>query len=504
MNVSMLKCVRKDDHIVKEPVSLSCGCGHYICKDCIPDIGSINCKICRNEIQLYDPKETEIASAKEIIKSSLNELFEDLEKHATDEIRKVKRLLEEREPMIDAKIKYIEEEIEIRILSMKDNLDKLFEKFKDDLAQIKIIELKNDAKTETNDFEIHLNELRDYIKNNQSKTEEKFYEYQENLKDMNKLVQRLEDQFYNCNLDLNLSEDQIDKSLVGEISFEISAKLKFNKIKETILNGKFENIPLEGNRIMNQNTHPYGISVVGLPNGNLVYSSCNTLKLVDANFKIIKSIDVGGEGSLALNRRNQVYFSCYGQKCILLLDLNLNRLKKVSRTNIENTEYLFELPNGLCCYEDCLYVCDLCNRRIQIFTLDLNYEDTIFFERYHPRGIQISDSTIGVSCEEAILFYDLKTRALKHEYTFSSYEMSYIDSIFFAFGMKNPAKIYSFDSNGTLIEEIKLPCNLRKYVSDEEFDETAPGYTGTRGSLVKHKDNLYMAGYFEGKLLKFS
>ena len=48
--------------------------------------------------------------------------------------------------MIDAQIKYIEEEIEIRILSMKDNLDKLFEKFKDDLvqikSQIKIIELK--------------------------------------------------------------------------------------------------------------------------------------------------------------------------------------------------------------------------------------------------------------------------------------------------------------------------------------------------------------------------
>jgi hypothetical protein len=39
--------------------------------------------------------------------------------------------------MMDVKIKYIEEEIEIRILSMKDNLDKLFEKFKEDLVQIK-------------------------------------------------------------------------------------------------------------------------------------------------------------------------------------------------------------------------------------------------------------------------------------------------------------------------------------------------------------------------------
>jgi hypothetical protein len=86
----MLKCVRKDDHIVKEPVSLSCGCGLYICNDCIPDSPEINCKICRKEIELHDPKETETADAKEIIKSSLNELFKDLEKHATDGISKVK------------------------------------------------------------------------------------------------------------------------------------------------------------------------------------------------------------------------------------------------------------------------------------------------------------------------------------------------------------------------------------------------------------------------------
>jgi hypothetical protein len=88
MNVSMLKCVQTNDHIVKRPVILSCGCGHFICKDCLPDKGIINCKACKNEINLSDPEES--ATAKEIIKSSLNELFEDLEKHATDELSKIK------------------------------------------------------------------------------------------------------------------------------------------------------------------------------------------------------------------------------------------------------------------------------------------------------------------------------------------------------------------------------------------------------------------------------
>ena len=46
-------------------------------------------------------------------------------------------LLENKESTIDAHIKYIEEEIEIRIESIKINLDELFEKFKTDLVGIK-------------------------------------------------------------------------------------------------------------------------------------------------------------------------------------------------------------------------------------------------------------------------------------------------------------------------------------------------------------------------------
>jgi hypothetical protein len=46
-------------------------------------------------------------------------------------------LFDERESTIDTHIKFIEDEIEIRIESIKDNLDKIFEKFKADLVEIK-------------------------------------------------------------------------------------------------------------------------------------------------------------------------------------------------------------------------------------------------------------------------------------------------------------------------------------------------------------------------------
>jgi acetate kinase len=95
---------------------------------------------------------------KETIKSCLSGLFDYLEKWTTDAINSFKSSinlnmfkrfwnnfctkgienpLENRESTIDIHIKYIQEEIKIRIQSIKENLDELFEKFKDDLVEIK-------------------------------------------------------------------------------------------------------------------------------------------------------------------------------------------------------------------------------------------------------------------------------------------------------------------------------------------------------------------------------
>ena len=87
--LSDLKCGIKNDHVAKEPIILSCG--HFICKNCVPDHAKIICKICSFETIKSELKfDIESDHIKNRIKMSLSGLFDDLEKHATNKINKFK------------------------------------------------------------------------------------------------------------------------------------------------------------------------------------------------------------------------------------------------------------------------------------------------------------------------------------------------------------------------------------------------------------------------------
>lgn len=471
-----LQCGLTNDHIVEQPIGLLCG--HYICENCVPDQSKIKCKICSGETEKYNLKTNkESCHLKEIIESCLSKLFDFLEQRTTDGINSFRSILENKEYSIDSQIKYIAEEIEIRIQSVKDNLDELFEKFKVDLVRIKkeIIEVQNEALNEIIDpkeLENNFNQLRDYIKNNQSKTQEKFYQYQENLKNLNKLILCFQDPFYNSKVDLKLSEDQVDKKLIGEILFEKSAKSRFLKMKKTLLKGIYESIEVASG----------GKSLISLPNGNLVFGTQTSLMILDENFKIMKSVALESIECCALNHRNEIYVSGGHDKVINLLDLNLKKVK-VFRT---------EASDGLCCNGDFLYTCDQYNKRIEIQTLDFDYVSTIRLDDW-PYTIQTSETTIAVSCSFAILFYDMKTRNFKYKYKYSTYLnniMNYIDSIFCS---SNFGTLIFFDSDGNFIEKMMI----NKDVKEKNLGSPCCGF------LCRFKDNLYMTNWNSCKILKF-
>ena len=276
---------------------------------------------------------------------------------------------------------------------------------------------------------------------------------------------------------MNLSKDHVDKKLIGEI---VLGGLTAYKMKRVLLNGKIETIQLP----------PYGVSLIALPNGNLVYGTYQKVFILNENFQEIKSVETDGWSFCGLNHRNEIYVSDHSKHCIILFDLNLNQLKQFGSEGSENNK--LNCPFGLCCHGDYLYVCDGDNKRIQILTLDFEYVKTIQLDGFLPRRVQISNTTIGVSCDQATLFYDLGSIALKHEhYTACTYTIDYIDSIFYALNVRQK-KMYFFDSDGNFLEEKAFH---EKLILKE---------TALSGSMCKYKDQLYLIDYdFKGELFKF-
>ena len=117
----------------------------------------------------------------------------------------------------------------------------------------------------------------------------------------------------------------------------------------------------------------YGLSLIALPNGNLVYGTYLKVFLLNENFLEIKSVETGRYSCCALNHRNEIYVS--SGHCIILFNSNLNQLKQFGSQGTGNNR--LNNPHGLCCHGDYLYICDYGNMRIQILTLDFDYVKTI-------------------------------------------------------------------------------------------------------------------------------
>ena len=253
-----------------------------------------------------------------------------------------------------------------------------------------------------------------------------------------------------------------------------------------LLNGNFETIPIEG--------HPN--LLISLPNINFVCGTSRSVILFNEKLQTIKEVSTGlGTTYCALSRRNEIYVSVPQKHCIILFDLNLNQLKQFGSQGARNNQ--LNWPLGLCCHSDFLYICDSDNHRIQILTLDFDYVNTINIDYGRPNKIQISKTTIGVSMQTGILFFDLKSRTLKSR-TFETYyetcNLNYIDSTFYVSTINMlDEKFHFFDSNGKFIEDMEINKKLRKHIT-----------SWGSGSLCRNKDDLYMTDHDGKVLLKFS
>lgn len=133
----------KNRHFVEHPITMSCG--HTICKKCIPNDNNqqqLKCLICNelNEHNLNTSKES--TAVKTLMRVFLNDLFYLIEDKFNTSIRQLKESKTSFEEALNFRIKFIKDEIEVRIESIKMELDKIYDEIINELMYHKDVLLK--------------------------------------------------------------------------------------------------------------------------------------------------------------------------------------------------------------------------------------------------------------------------------------------------------------------------------------------------------------------------
>ena len=254
-------------------------------------------------------------------------------------------------------------------------------------------------------------------------------------------------------------------------------------IKKTIKKGVFETISI--------GVDPYEIK--RLSNGHFISSNLGSVTLFDESFKQLKEIDIKGSASgCAIHNDKNIFITHYSKHCIYLMNNELNIIKTFGSEGDGMNQFYY--PFTIICQNEYLFVSDHGNKRIQILTLDLQYHYTIQLD-FNPKSIAVSNTTIGINsnslCDNMIYFYDVKTKKMKKEYRNIMGRISFIDSHFYVITYEQPKKLFIFDEEGELVDEISL----------ESISEHIQNHLD--GFIFLTKDNLFVTSRSGGNVLKF-
>lgn len=489
-----------DRHFVRNPIVLP-DCGHSACKNCLKNDGK--CKICGTEIVRDLSGDKESIGIKRLIKTHLNDLHSLLEKQTVEHFNKLKNCLKNDSELIDSKLKYIKEEVIIRIESIKNELDEIGETFIDSLKKIKkeFIELKY-GKVDDEYIKLlekSLYELNQETKEKANQTEEKFYKYQNNLIFIKDKIQNLE--AITFQLDIKVSESKINNSLIGELVTKHSninvdnIKLRNSEvIKNAIKKSKFEEIDL---------LHSFDDFCI-LPKNMLAFTNASdrNVSIYDQYFNLKKIVNIIGNmrefepRGITINEKNEIYLTDSLNHRIIMTDLEFDPIKTFGSLGSNTDEFM--RPCGIRFKSHQVCVCDLGNKRIQIFDENLEYiMNSIQLEQF-PFRIEISDDFFCISSSihlqsinDKFGFYSRDTFELSSPETEIFGRINKINEYFYIFDF-NSKKFACHDKNGNFVENIGIK-NLDEFIDASVVD----------GVLFIFNDNLYFRCYTKRKLLRF-
>ena len=210
-----------DAHVCENPIPLTCG--HSICQNCLlPNVNlkEIKCNTCgkineRDLNQKQDPIMFKI-----LLNQSMDKLFETIMEKLKSTFQNCVNKVEAVDQLLEISIETIRDQIEIRVHSLKIELDNLHKTFNHKLDEIKLEmkeTTKSDAKFDLEFYLKQLNDLEDKIKNKESLNKETFYCYQNKLKDLRQIVQKLDD--VKPNISFNCGVNTMESNMIGEIIY---------------------------------------------------------------------------------------------------------------------------------------------------------------------------------------------------------------------------------------------------------------------------------------------
>ena len=225
---------------------------------------------------------------------------------------------------------------------------------------------------------------------------------------------------------------------------------------------------------------------------NGFHSFCFSKKSKGWISSIIAAYTINGKrfhiGGLAVDeKRDYLFVSDFISKQVLVIDLNLNLIKKIDTTHDVNFMY----PRAICFKNDQQFVCDYSKKLVLLFNNDLECIDFLQLD-YYPLRIKASTVMLCVGDNSAIYFYYLNDLCFFKKFDFTFCQINTIDSAFYAIDGSSKI-IYCFYENGVLNEKFTLNGAIKDILVDEND-----------GSLIRFKNGLLMLSFKSHKIVKFS
>ena len=330
-------------------------------------------------------------------------------------------------------------------------------------------------------------------------------EYQKNFKDLNQLINN---QNFNISkviirnnkiniifyrnivdlkvLDFHVSKETVSELIIGSILFKNESIVD---LKEFLSDGKPEMIEL--------NHDVWDLTALDI--NRVVCSSINSscLTVYDGTLNLLRKVEIiNGESfsprGLACNDCH-VFIADQKNHRVIMTDFDFNKIESIgSRGNAYNQ---FNTIMGICYNNKHLYVCDNLNKRIQIYSKDLEFVKTLKVE-YNPWLVKTSNLLLVVQPGniKPIFIYEISSLNLKLKIdNIAEYcRLSVINSNIYRFNSRTKSVLF-YDENGNFKEEMTI-----NNIDSEVFSSCLDG------TFIDFNGCLLITSYSAQKLIKFS